>query len=77
LTCRKCPARSIRASDERPEPASVYEWAASERPPETPRRNFHKSLSAATATSPAVFAADIEPMDARIDAIMTELPPLE
>jgi hypothetical protein len=39
---------------------------------------FTNTLSAATATSPAVFAIDIEPMDARvIDAIMKELPPLE
>jgi len=55
-----------------------YKWAAAERPLETPRWNFHKYLVGRDGHIAAVFATEIEPMDARvIDAIMKELPPPE
>ena len=51
-----------------------YRWAASERPLETPRWNFHKYLVGRDGHIAAVFPTDIEPMDARvIDAIAKEL----
>jgi glutathione peroxidase-family protein len=78
LDRRKRPPRSICASDERPEPACVYKLAASERPLETRRWNLHKYLTGRGGHLAAVFAADSEPIDARvIDAIMKELPLLE
>jgi glutathione peroxidase len=52
-----------------------YRWAASERPLETPRWNFHKYLVGRDGHIAAVFATDVEPMDARvINAIAKELP---
>jgi len=52
-----------------------YRWAASERPLETPRWNFHKYLVGRDGQIAAVFATDVEPMDARvINAIAKELP---
>jgi len=52
-----------------------YKWAALERPLDTPRWNFHKYLVGHDGRLAAVFATDIEPMDARvIDAIVKELP---
>jgi glutathione peroxidase len=52
-----------------------YKWAASERPLETPRWNFHKYLIGRDGRIAAVFPAAIEPMDARvIAAIAKELP---
>jgi glutathione peroxidase len=52
-----------------------YRWAASERPLETPRWNFHKYLVGRDGHIAAVFATDVEPMDARvINAITKELP---
>ncbi len=66
------------ASEEWPEPASVYKWAASERPLQTHLWNLHKYLTGRGGHLAAVFAADSEPIGARvIDAIMKELPPLE
>ena len=59
-------------------PHPFYKWAAAERPLETPRWNFHKYLVGRDGHIAAVFATDIEPMDARvIDAIVKELPPPE
>jgi glutathione peroxidase len=61
-------------------PAShpFYKWAASERPRDTPRWNFHKYLVGRDGHIVAVFPTDIAPMDARvIDAIVKELPPAE
>jgi len=56
-------------------PHAFYKWAASERPLETPRWNFHKYLVGRDGHIAAVFATDIEPMDARvINAIVKELP---
>ena len=56
-------------------PHPFYKWAASERPLETPRWNFHKYLVGSDGHIAAVFATDIEPMDARvINAIVKELP---
>jgi glutathione peroxidase len=52
-----------------------YKWAATERPLDTPRWNFHKYLVGHDGRIAAVFATDIEPMDARvINAIVKELP---
>jgi glutathione peroxidase len=51
-----------------------YKWAATERPLETPRWNFHKYLIGRDGRITAVFQTDIEPMDARvINAIVKEL----
>ena len=53
-------------------------WAATERPLETPRWNFHKYLIGRSGHIAAVFPSDIEPMDARvINAIAKELPGAE
>jgi glutathione peroxidase len=59
-------------------PHPFYKWAASERPLETPRWNFHKYLVGRDGHIAAAFPSDIEPMDARvINAIAKELPPAE
>jgi glutathione peroxidase len=51
-----------------------YKWAASERPLDTPRWNFHKYLIGRDGHIAAVFPTDIEPMDARvINAVVKEL----
>ncbi len=51
-----------------------YKWAASERPLDTPRWNFHKYLIGHDGHVAAAFPSDIEPMDARVvDAIAKEL----
>jgi len=56
-------------------PHPFYKWAATERPSETPRWNFHKYLVGRDGHIAAVFSTDIEPMDARvINAIVKELP---
>jgi glutathione peroxidase len=53
-----------------------YRWAATERPMETPRWNFHKYLIGRDGHIAAAFPADIEPLDARIvAAIAKELRP--
>ncbi len=58
-----------------PQPHPFYKWAATERPLETPRWNFHKYLVGRDGHIAAVFPTDIEPMDARvINAIVKELP---
>jgi glutathione peroxidase len=59
-------------------PHPFYKWAATERPLETPRWNFHKYLVGRDGHIAAVFPTDIEPMDARvIDAIVKQLSPAE
>jgi glutathione peroxidase len=59
-------------------PHPFYKWAASERPLETPRWNFHKYLVGRDGHIAAVFATDVEPTDARlVNAIAKELPRLE
>jgi glutathione peroxidase len=59
-------------------PHPFYKWAASERPLELPRWNFHKYLVGHDGHIAAVFATDIEPADARVvDAIAKELPRAE
>jgi glutathione peroxidase len=56
-------------------PHPFYRWAAAERPLETPRWNFHKYLIGRDGHIAAVFATEVEPMDARIvNAIAKELP---
>lgn len=61
-----------------PSPHPFYKWAASERPFETPRWNFHKYLVGRDGRIAAVFPTDIEPMDARlINAVVKELPRVE
>ena len=58
-------------------PHPFYKWAASERPLDTPRWNFHKYLVGRDGHIAAVFATEIEPMDARvINAVAKELPPV-
>jgi glutathione peroxidase len=49
-------------------PHPFYRWAASERPLETPRWNFHKYLIGRDGHIAAVFATEIEPNDARVIA---------
>ena len=45
-----------------------YKWAASERPLDVPRWNFHKYLIGRDGHIAAVFATDIEPTDPRVIA---------
>jgi glutathione peroxidase len=55
-------------------PHPFYKWAASERPLETPRWNFHKYLIGRDGHIAAVFATEVEPIDPRvIQAIGKEL----
>src|SRR3954449_11800906 len=59
-------------------PHPFYKWAASERPLETPRWNFHKYLVGHDGHIAAAFPAEVEPMDARVvNAIAKELPRAE
>jgi glutathione peroxidase len=65
-------AAKVRVRGANPHP--FYKWAASERPLETPRWNFHKYLIGRDGRIAAVFPTAIEPMDARlINAVVTEL----
>ena len=48
-----------------------YKWAASERPQETPKWNFHKYLVGRDGHITAVFATAIEPLDPRVVAAVT------
>jgi glutathione peroxidase len=58
-----------------PSPHPFYRWAATERPLETPRWNFHKYLIGRDGRIAVVFPSDVEPTDARvISAITKELP---
>jgi glutathione peroxidase len=53
-----------------------YKWAASERPLDVPRWNFHKYLVGRDGHITAAFTSEIEPMDARlVAAIAKELRP--
>jgi glutathione peroxidase len=55
-------------------PHPFYKWAATEKPLETPRWNFHKYLIGRDGHIAAVFATDVEPMDGRVvQAIAKEL----
>jgi len=55
-------------------PHPFYRWAASERPLETPRWNFHKYLIGRDGHIAAVFPTAVEPMDARlVNAVAKEL----
>ena len=59
-------------------PHPFYKWAAAEKPLELPRWNFHKYLIGRDGHVAAVFATEIEPMDARIiDAVVKELDRIE
>jgi glutathione peroxidase len=53
-------------------PHPFYKWAATERPLETPRWNFHKYLVGRDGHIAAVFPTDIEPMDARVIAAIAK-----
>jgi glutathione peroxidase len=56
-------------------PHPFYRWAATERPLDTPRWNFHKYLIGRDGHIAAVFATNVEPMDARVvNAVAKELP---
>src|ERR1700688_3574540 len=48
-----------------------YKWAASERPQETPKGNFHKYLVGRDGHITAVFPTAVEPMEARVIAAVT------
>ncbi|HVG52734.1 MAG TPA: glutathione peroxidase [Xanthobacteraceae bacterium] len=51
-----------------------FKWAASERPRETPKWNFHKYLIGTDGHIAAVFATDVTPTDTRVmTAIAKEL----
>jgi glutathione peroxidase len=51
-----------------------YKWAATERPRDTPKWNFHKYLVGRDGHIAAAFASEVEPLDARvINAIGREL----
>jgi glutathione peroxidase len=51
-----------------------YKWAATERPLELPKWNFHKYLVGRDGHIAAVFPTPVEPMDARVvDAVAKEL----
>jgi glutathione peroxidase len=51
-----------------------YKWAASERPQDTPKWNFHKYLVGRDGHIAAVFATAVEPMDGRVvEAVEREL----
>jgi glutathione peroxidase len=45
-----------------------YKWAATERPLETPRWNFHKYLIGRDGRIVAVFSSAVEPNDPRVIA---------
>lgn len=56
-------------------PHPFYRWAAAERPLDAPRWNFHKYLIGRDGHIAAVFATNVEPMDARVvNAVAKELP---
>ena len=56
-------------------PHPFYRWAAAERPLDMPRWNFHKYLIGRDGRIAAVFATNVEPMDARVvNAVAKELP---
>lgn len=62
---------TLRGADAHP----FYRWAATERPLDTPKWNFHKYLVGRDGQLAAVFPTRVEPMDARvIEAIARELP---
>jgi glutathione peroxidase len=53
-----------------------YQWAATARPLDTPRWNFHKYLVGRDGHIAAAFPSEIEPMDARvITAVARQLEP--
>jgi glutathione peroxidase len=55
-----------------PNPHPFYKWAATERPLEPPRWNFHKYLVGRDGRIAAAFPAAVEPMDARIIAAVVK-----
>ena len=58
-----------------PDAVPFYKWAASERPRDVPKWNFHKYLIGHEGRIAAVFPSEIEPTDTRvITAIAKELP---
>jgi glutathione peroxidase len=53
---------------------AFYKWAATERPADTPKWNFHKYLVGRDGHIAAVFASAVEPMDPKvIEAVEREL----
>jgi glutathione peroxidase len=55
-------------------PHPFYRWAATERPLDTPRWNFHKYLIGRDGRIAAVFVSNVEPTDPRvINAVAKEL----
>jgi len=51
-----------------PSPHPFYKWAASERPQDTPRWNFHKYLIGRDGNLVASFPSAVEPTDSRVIA---------
>jgi len=57
-----------------PKAHPFYKWAATERPRETPKWNFHKYLVGRDGHIAAAFASEVEPLDVRVvEAIGREL----
>ena len=54
-----------------PDAHPFYKWAASERPADVPRWNFHKYLIGGDGLIADVFASEIEPMDNGVVAAVT------
>ena len=54
-----------------PDAHPFYKWAASERPADVPRWNFHKYLIGGDGLIAGVFASDVEPMDGAVVAAVT------
>ena len=52
-------------------PHPFYKWAASERPLDVPRWNFHKYLIGGDGLIANVFASEIDPMDTTVIAAVT------
>jgi glutathione peroxidase len=65
---------TIKAEVKGPNAHPFYKWAATERPLDTPKWNFHKYLVGRDGHIAAVFASAIEPTDTRVvDAVAKEL----
>ena len=65
---------SAKADVKGPNAHPFYKWAATERPQETPKWNFHKYLIGSDGYISEVFPTEIEPTDPRVvDAVAKEL----
>jgi glutathione peroxidase len=65
---------SAKADVKGPNAHPFYKWAATERPQETPKWNFHKYLIGSDGYISEVFPTEVEPTDPRVvDAVAKEL----